>query len=185
MEFLKDKKYFIGGFLVLILISGALYFTQRAERPIEIKFDERGVVVLPEKGSQESNKDYAERIVDLQKRIKEMMKKDDFGGETPEETLQLFIDALKAGETELASRYFVVNKREQMAKELAIGQERGHLEELVELLEKRERGGFYAGRDDKYEFVVIGDSGKWDGVAEFTFDLVKNLETKVWKIESL
>ena len=178
MEFLKDKKYFIGGFLLLILILGVLYFTQKVDQPIEIKFDERGVVIPPEKGPNESYLSYSQKIADLQGRIKEMMEKDDFGGETPEETLQLFIDALKAGKTELASRYFVVNKREQMAKELAVGTENGGIEIFLEYVEKivdsREI------RDDLYRFTVAeGDK------AIMSFDLIFNEHTNVWKIESL
>ncbi len=117
-RFIKDKKYFIGALFALALIFGAVYFTRQSERPIEIKFDERGVVIPPEKGPRESQRDYAERIVDLQKGIKEMMKKDDVGGETPEETLRLFIDALKAGDTDLASKYFVLNDQTRALREL-------------------------------------------------------------------
>ena len=36
---------------------------------------------------------------------------DTYGGTTPEETLALFIDALKKGDIELASKYFVVDER--------------------------------------------------------------------------
>ena len=36
---------------------------------------------------------------------------DTYGGTTPEETLALFIDALKKGDIDLASKYFVVDER--------------------------------------------------------------------------
>ena len=39
---------------------------------------------------------------------------DMYGGATPEETLQLFIVALEAGDIELASRYFLPDEREQI-----------------------------------------------------------------------
>ncbi|OGZ94628.1 MAG: hypothetical protein A3H69_02860 [Candidatus Sungbacteria bacterium RIFCSPLOWO2_02_FULL_47_9] len=48
------------------------------------------------------------------KRLEELRDKymaDTYGGSTPEETLQLFIDALKKGDTELASKYFVLDKQ--------------------------------------------------------------------------
>ncbi|OGN05761.1 MAG: hypothetical protein A2750_04220 [Candidatus Yanofskybacteria bacterium RIFCSPHIGHO2_01_FULL_45_42] len=37
---------------------------------------------------------------------------DTYGGKTPEETYDLFIDALKAGDVELASRYFVLESQD-------------------------------------------------------------------------
>lgn len=51
-----------------------------------------------------------------QKYLDEMEKKyreDTYGGSTPEETLQLFIAALKKGDTDLASKYFVAEKWEE------------------------------------------------------------------------
>ena len=56
-----------------------------------------------------------------QKYIDEMTRKyqeDTYGGSTPEETLQLFIDALKKGDTDLAAKYFVVDKQEEWKKNL-------------------------------------------------------------------
>ncbi len=41
--------------------------------------------------------------------ILEMQKNDNFGGKTPEETLDLYITALKAGDIELASKYWEVS----------------------------------------------------------------------------
>lgn len=43
---------------------------------------------------------------------------DTYGGETPEETLQLFIDALKKGDIELASKYFVIEDQEKFSEDL-------------------------------------------------------------------
>ena len=37
------------------------------------------------------------------------MRADTYGGKTPQETLDMFVDALKKGDVELASRYFVLN----------------------------------------------------------------------------
>ncbi|OHA07435.1 MAG: hypothetical protein A2934_05600 [Candidatus Sungbacteria bacterium RIFCSPLOWO2_01_FULL_47_10] len=39
---------------------------------------------------------------------------DTYGGETPEETLELFISALEKGDVELASKYFVLDKQEEI-----------------------------------------------------------------------
>lgn len=42
--------------------------------------------------------------------------KDTYGGKTPEETYDMFIDALKKGDVELASKYFVIEDQENWAK---------------------------------------------------------------------
>jgi len=182
INFKRGKKYFISGFLVIFLVVGGVFVRNKE---IEIKFDENGRIIVADKKWYEGQVQFAKKLVDLQERLEEMQKLDDFGGATPEETFNAFVVALKEGDTVLASRYFVFNKQKQMAEELAIGKERGNLEDLIKILEKKENGDFYTGRDDKYEFVVIGDSGKWDGVVEFSFDLEYNEYTKVWKIKSL
>lgn len=60
--------------------------------------------------------EYAQKL-EYQKLV-EAYKNDTYGGDTPEETLQLFIDALKAGDTELAAKYFVLDEREKMREDL-------------------------------------------------------------------
>ena len=47
------------------------------------------------------------------KEMKERYMAYTYGGDTPEETLQLFIDALKKGDIDLASKYFVLDKQEE------------------------------------------------------------------------
>ncbi|MEX0934135.1 MAG: hypothetical protein WD003_02700, partial [Candidatus Paceibacterota bacterium] len=46
-------------------------------------------------------------ILDYYADLEEQYKNDTFGGETPEETLELFIAALEAEDIELASKYFL------------------------------------------------------------------------------
>src|SRR3990167_10004055 len=74
------------------------------------------------------------------KRLEELRDKymaDTYGGSTPEETLQLFIDALKKGDTELASKYFVLDKQGKQAAELRIGKDKGNLAGLVEYVSRK------------------------------------------------
>jgi len=42
----------------------------------------------------------------LQQEIEEAYKNDTYGGKTPEETFDMFLDALKKGDIELASKYY-------------------------------------------------------------------------------
>lgn len=52
------------------------------------------------------------------KDLKKAYDEDTYGGKTPEETLQLFIDALKKGDIDLAAKYFVVEKQGEWTDEL-------------------------------------------------------------------
>lgn len=47
------------------------------------------------------------------KELERQYAEDTYGGITPEETLELFIKALEAGDIELASKYFVVGGKEE------------------------------------------------------------------------
>jgi hypothetical protein len=45
-------------------------------------------------------------------------KEDKFGGKTPEETYEMFLDALRKKDIELASKYFVLDKQDEYKKVL-------------------------------------------------------------------
>jgi hypothetical protein len=45
-------------------------------------------------------------------------KKDTYGGKTPQETYQMFLNALKAKDIELASKYFVLEEQDRYKKAL-------------------------------------------------------------------
>ena len=68
---------------------------------------------------------------DLERRYRE----DPYGGTTPEETLQLFIDALKKGDIELASKYFVLDEQKKWLKELKEIEAADQLSRLVKNIE--------------------------------------------------
>ena len=57
-------------------------------------------------------------VLDYFEQYKQAQNKDIYGGKTPEETLSLFVDALKKGDVKLASKYFVLDKQKEMEKEL-------------------------------------------------------------------
>jgi len=53
--------------------------------------------------------------------ILEMQKNDTYGGKTPEETLDLYIQALKAGDIELASKYYEISLENASLREKKLG----------------------------------------------------------------
>ncbi len=69
------------------------------------------------------------------KNLQKQYAEDPYGGNTPEETLRLFIDALKKGDTDLASKYFILDKQEEWRNDLLIIKEKGLLDEMVRDLE--------------------------------------------------
>ena len=75
----------------------------------------------------------------VEKNLKEIEKQyaeDSYGGDTPEETLALFISALKVGDTNLAAKYFVLDAQAQWREDLAVMKEKGFLVEMVKDLNK-------------------------------------------------
>ncbi|MDP3991334.1 MAG: hypothetical protein Q8P66_00240, partial [Candidatus Colwellbacteria bacterium] len=61
------------------------------------------------KESREMQANY-DRAIAHQQQFEEAMKNDTYGGKTPEETLQLFIDALRKDDIELAYKYFILKE---------------------------------------------------------------------------
>jgi len=113
------------------------------------------------------------------KELERQYREDKYGGDTPEETLRLFIDALKKGDVELASRYFVVEKQEDKLADLKVGKEKGNLENTIQVLRKADYPVKYS--DGSYEISVV----EKDGSIKFGVHFVLNKISNRWKIESL
>ena len=109
-------------------------------------------------------------------KIKREYAEDPYGGQTPEETLRLFIDALKKGDTDLAAKYFVLDKQDQWREDLTRIKDKGLLDDMVRDLERL--GNKYPLREkDQSRFIfesynqnkelvlqadiLRGPSGKW------------------------
>jgi len=114
------------------------------------------------------------------KYIKEITKKyaeDTYGGDTPEETLRLFIDALKAGNTDLAAKYFVLDKQQKWKEDLAKIKERGLLGDMVRDLENAKK--YRSTTEDQIFFTAGNEAGE----AVVSIDLVRIRNR--WKIRGL
>lgn len=111
-------------------------------------------------------------IQDL-KKLEKQYAEDPYGGETPEETLRFFIDALKKGDTDLAAKYFVLDKQEEWREDLAKIKEKGLLDEMVRDVEREKHKysisddqiGFDVANEQKEAILSIlisrGPNGKW------------------------
>lgn len=73
----------------------------------------------------------------LAESIKQQYQSDLYGGYTPEETLQLFIDALKKDDINLAAKYMILEKQFNWRKRLSQIKEKRLLNEIVNDFEQR------------------------------------------------
>lgn len=98
--FLAGSNYwkFVGKFLLIIVVAiGALW---------------GGFVVQQWQGAKNVEK-FAEALETWQKDQYDLAMQDTYGGKTPQETLQMYIDAVEKGDYELASKYFILEKQEK------------------------------------------------------------------------
>ena len=110
--------------------------------------------------------------------LERQYREDTYGGKTPEETLQLFIDALKSGDIELASKYFVVEERGKIRKlledEFKVDDNFDHVVAGLQKL-KKTTGNYDS--DERAFFIIVGE----DNIVANQVLLVKNTNS-VWKI---
>lgn len=108
------------------------------------------------------------------KGMKEAYANDTYGGATPEETLALFVDALKAGNIDLAAKYYIPEKQEEVYGDLAKGRENGS---LVKTAEVYATAAFPKQTSEIEYFMSVVD-------ATYSFDIVfnKNTFSQKWKI---
>jgi len=116
-------------------------------------------------------------LLEMEKRV-ELLSQDIYGGTTPEETLALFISALEVGDTELAAKYFVIDKQEEMANGFNLSIRNGFMDKLISLLKKEGRGTLVF--DENYSYSIVED-----GIEIFGVEFVLNEYANIWKIESL
>ena len=109
-------------------------------------------------------------------RMEQAYAEDTYGGSTPEEPLNLFIDALKRGDVDLASKYFVVDKQEEQKKGLQGIWQKGLFINMITDLEKTT----LTLRSNTAYFTLVRQN-------DLPSELVmrKNPLTNVWKITEL
>ncbi len=122
-------------------------------------------------------------------RYENAMREDVWGGETPQETLDLFIEALKNNDIELAAKYFALNTnenseyyltRKEWEEAVRKTKEEKGFEQIILDLEKakfqsesKEMGSSW--------FVTFNEDGSLKQDILFTF----NKYSGVWKVESM
>lgn len=121
----------------------------------------------------------------FQNSLEEPYKKDIYGGKTPEETWAMYLDALKSGDIDLASKYFAVEEQNTSRKLLLEAKQIEKLDFLINIYSQQlneiqapipsaERADYYVLRENE------------DGKKERDFIIFYfNPQAKIWKIVSL
>jgi hypothetical protein len=111
-------------------------------------------------------------------------REDTYGGKTPQETLNMFIEALEKGDIELASKYFAMDdnlSREKWENGLRRAQIEGRISEIINLCYQFKPDRVQSWNTTTYDFVIIGN----DNLVHHTLRMKLNEYSGVWKIVSM
>lgn len=129
--------------------------------------------------------DNYDALLDFQKEYVAAMTADTYGGKTPQETLDLFVKALRAGDIDLAAKYFALDdklSREKWIVVLNSLKTSNLLSQMANDISSKSQPDIknITGEDD-YKFVLYDSNGKVGARINMQF----NKYSGVWKIESL
>ena len=110
------------------------------------------------------------------------LREDVYGGKTPEETFDMYLAALKKGDLELASKYFVVERQGEHLDRLNKRSSDGNLSLYIQNLQQM-RDHWKLGTRELFDYQREYVYGDGDKILSATFSL--SSYTKVWKIDFL
>jgi hypothetical protein len=153
------RKYwkFVAAFLAMIFLAFGVVIALRVHETSKLaKEQAEKAIKLVEQLKREQEAFYQKQLADT------------YGGKTPQETLQMYIDAVEKGDYELASKYFVVEKQEGELKILKSAPEE-NTEKILSLLKQSiEKQGSYSSTGNAYTIrkpilvdFVLYPSGVW------------------------
>ena len=115
-------------------------------------------------------------------KLEEAGRVDDIGGTTPQETLALWVEAVKADDLEKASTYFLITKQRDALEGMKESKEN---EVLPRIISDIEDGGrwliteYTGARFNTSTYVEVQERGR----PGFEFEFVENSENGIWKFE--
>jgi len=174
-----NKKYwkFVAGFLgIIIVVVGGFFVWEKYFSP-QAKLNRQ-------------NAENYQKYLDWQANYEKAMKEDTYGGKTPEETLQMFIEALKKEDIELASKYFSLEtdtqspdylSRKKWENYLREVSNKNLLQQMANDIEKDTKPLTKTPNDKEFSYALFNE----DGTVGISIDLKFNEYSNVWKIENL
>ena len=172
----SGRKYwkFVAGFLgIIVIVAGGFFVWERYFSP-------------QAKINRETQKNY-EKYLEWERNYEKAMKEDTYGGKTPEETLQMFIEALRKEDIELASKYFSLredgNYDTKWEEALKQKKEAGELSRIIDIISRAVPDKETTTIKNSAWFVIY----KKDNPNELEADINLHFNTysHIWKIESL
>jgi len=169
--FTKSYLRYIAAFLGLIVLVGGSYFVWDGYFSESAKYGRQ---------VEENMKKYNE----WERNYTKAMTEDVYGGKTPQETLSMFIDALKKEDVELAGKYFLLNSVGQIDQKwvdgLRVSKNEGKLSGIAKELETAKLNEGSSILNTAWFKIFTND-----GAVSHEILLSLNEFSKVWKIESL
>lgn len=172
-NWINRSKYwkFIGGFLGLIILAVIGVIIWNAYFSKQAKYD------------RQMQKQYEAYQV-WEKKYNEALKNDTYGGKTPEETLAMFVDALKKEDLELASKYFVLRTDGSVDPKWKEALEKTKEAELLSIAVNTIPKMVYDKNSSDNNTAWFSFANK-EGIAEYSVSLTFNKTSGIWKISSL
>jgi len=130
------------------------------------------------KAMEEAYKKEQEELVARAMKSYLLAKQDHYGGKTPEETLKLFVDALKKKDAKLAAKYYLPWEWEKQEKEM---QEWSADESLGSFLRAYKDGNIK--KRKRVSGIAVEIYPKNEIKYHYTIDMILNNQTGLWKIE--
>jgi hypothetical protein len=167
---------FIIGFLIIIGLTVGGFFAWNKYFSPEAKY------------AREMRENY-QKYLDFEANYEKALTEDASGGKTPEETLNMFIEALKDEDVELASKYFYLDTNEkseyyltqrEWKEGLIKAKEEGRLNKIIDVINRSVIDNSHQSEESVW-FTLDNQ----EGMAEYTTILKFNNYSGVWKIESM
>lgn len=130
----------------------------------------------------EENNPTREEFVHYTEVLQEAARKDTAGGQTPQETLQLWVDAVKADDLKKASTYFIITRQKNALEGM---KESRQNDVLLDVIEDIENGGRWYESDfgtATFDTATLEESKGGENLG-FEFTFTKHPETGIWKID--
>jgi len=168
---MKNKKLIYVILAVVVLTAGGFFYWQKQNEEFRLITDETEMTKFVMTHSQEELDEYY-------RKVDELKASDTYGGKTPEETMELYIDALKKGDVELASKYFDWIDQEKEINELK-DLSKEQIDDYLNVLQIKNE----VSCND-----VMGwceSHGNYKGVNILIARFIKIEQSGLWKLESL
>lgn len=136
------KKYVLGLLGIFFLVLLVFFFAPKARSWYGAWKDAR----------------FQAKVQGVRKEIYDAAMADTYGGKTPQETLRMYIEAVEKGDYELASKYFVEEKREEWQDELGKIRTANKIDIFITPLKNAltSKGGYSS---DKQQFFISDPVG--------------------------